>query len=77
MDEWVQADRVSDRIVDILNDELEKVDSKPLQVLAGQMLAFCAIASTMPKSIVPQPFIDVMDTIQRCLDSMREELDGK
>ncbi len=52
----ITADRISDRIVDILNDELvsmkiaEKIDG--LTLLAGQLLALKGLRNTMP---VPLP----------------------
>ena len=52
----ITADRISDRIVDILNDELvsmkiaERVDG--LTLLAGQLLALKGLQNTMP---VPLP----------------------
>ena len=72
-DGWERADRVSDEIVDLLNRERRKPDFSPLQMLAGQLLALCATASTMPRSMAPQPFIEVMDAVQRCLVSMMQE----
>ena len=70
---WDQADAVSDKIVDMLNKELRRKGSRPMQVLAGLMLGMCAFASTCPKADAPEPFIDVMNAIQRCLSSMMAE----
>jgi len=70
---WDRADAISDRIVDMLNDEVKQSDFSPTQALAGLMLGMCAYASTCPKEMAPQPFIDVMNAIQRCLNSMIAE----
>src|SRR5271165_3087906 len=76
MKNYDQADRISEKIVDILNEEFTKPNCSILQILMGQMLAFSAVASTMRKSSTPQPFIDVMDAIQRCFDSMQAEMEA-
>jgi hypothetical protein len=67
---WDVADRISDTIVDLMNKEISKPDFSPTQLLAGQMLAMCALANTCPKSIAPPEYVDVMNAIQRCLNSM-------
>lgn len=70
---WDRADAISDQIVDMLNRECRKEDFSPIQALAGLMLGMCAYASTCPKSIAPPEYIDVMNAIQRCLNSMIAE----
>ena len=67
---WDQADRISDTIVDLMNTEIRKPDFSPMQLLAGLMLAMCALASTCPKELAPDAYVDVMNAIQRCLESM-------
>jgi hypothetical protein len=67
---WDRADHFSDRIVDLLNEERKKPDFSPTQTLAGLMLGMCAFARTCRKEDAPQPYIDVMDAIRRCLNSM-------
>jgi hypothetical protein len=49
---FVQADRISDRIVDILNEERTKPGFNPVQAFAGQLLAILSFARTAP---VPRP----------------------
>jgi hypothetical protein len=70
VNEWKQADRISDAIVDLLNAEIKRPGFSPIQLLAGQMLAMCAMASTCPKSLAPPEYIEVMNAIARCLGSM-------
>lgn len=73
MAEWDRADRFSDRIVNLMNEERKRDDFSPTQMLAGLMLGMCAYASTCRKEDAPQPFVDVMDAISRCLGSMMAE----
>jgi hypothetical protein len=72
---WQRADDISDQIVDILKAEYGKPDFSPMQALAGMMLAMCSFASTCPKELAPEPYIAVMNAIQRCLNSMMEATD--
>lgn len=67
---WDAADRISDRIVDIVNEELDtmrKAESiDPLGLLAGQLLALLALVRTAP-AIHPPSFAAVADAAQDCL----------
>ena len=76
MTDWSRADRFSDRIVGLMNEERELPDFSPTQMLAGIMLGMCALVGATPKAIAPQELIDVMDAIQRCLGLMVDEPDG-
>jgi hypothetical protein len=52
--EWEIADRVSDRIVGILNDEKERPGFSPVQAVAGQCLALLSILDTAPAPRPPE-----------------------
>lgn len=73
---WAVADRISDAIVDLINAELkamrdeDRVDG--LQLLAGQLLAFCALHRTMP-AVMPKTLKVARDAIQACLADMVSE----
>jgi hypothetical protein len=70
---WDQADRISDRIVDVINDELKRPGGNhPVQIVAGQLLALCALATTMPRGIAPLPYVRVIQAAADCLKSMQE-----
>ncbi len=71
--EWGRADRFSDIIVRLMNDERRLPDFSPIQMLAGMMLGMCAMAGTVRKEDAPPELIDVMNAIQRCLRSMMAE----
>jgi hypothetical protein len=70
---WDRADAISDKIVDMLKEEVTRADFSPTQTLAGLMLGMCAYATSCPRSLAPQPFVDVMNSIQLCLTSMIAE----
>jgi len=77
MNHWVVADRLSDRIVDAVNDELDAMRAAnaidPIQLLVGQMLALLAFMHTAPTS-APDDFqaLGVMlETLVRKLHSAR------
>ena len=67
-----EADRVADAIVDVINVK-NKQGCSAMEILAGQLLALCAVARTVPREIAPQPFVDVMNAVHRCLVSMAEQ----
>lgn len=70
---WAIADRISDCIVETVNGELEQMKKQkniqPLQLLAGQLLAFKALESTMPL-VRPQG----VDQLFSCVDEVLKEL---
>lgn len=47
---WQQADRISDAIVDLLREEVKAPDMHPLEMLAGQLLAFKAYLASAPNA---------------------------
>lgn len=67
---WDRADRFSDKIVDLMNEERKLPDFSPTHMLAGMMLGMCALASTAPREHAPPEYVDVMNAINRCLNSM-------
>lgn len=71
--QWAVADRISDRIVNVINDEWEAMRLAgrldPLQLLAGQLLALLALARTMP-STQPREVEVVMTAATDCLHAM-------
>ena len=73
MNKWIIADRISDRIVVIVDDELEEMKGKeniePLQLFAGQLLAFKTLERTMP---VIRP--KVVNRLFSCVDEVLKEL---
>jgi hypothetical protein len=71
------ADRISDRIVDVLNDEIGKMrasgDMRATQLLAGQLLAFCALEQTMPPwEQNPGALRLLRAAVHTCLESLEE-----
>jgi hypothetical protein len=75
MNEWEIADRVSDGIVDLVNAELEDMKQstghmKPLQILAGQLLALMATFNTMPEEDHPMSLDKLQFAVAECLKSM-------
>lgn len=67
--EWKDADRISDRIVELINREAERGTS-PLQIFAGEMLALAALLRTAEGLSKPAPMIAVEAAIHACLASM-------
>ena len=72
MNLWVAADRVSDRIIELLNEERKRPDFSPVQCWAGQLLALLAFGRTAPV-IFPAEFGTVLMAADRCLTSMLRE----
>jgi hypothetical protein len=79
-EKWAIANRISDRIVGVINDELDLMrkanDVRPLQLLAGQLLAFCALEATLPVTrsfryvARPMVLVEVEAAIHDCLRSL-------
>ncbi len=61
--DWTIADRISDKIVNVINDELDAMRQRdaiePLQLLAGELLALHALAQTVPAG-APESFKQLM-----------------
>lgn len=74
---WRTADRISDRIVDIINGELEVMrctdDVQPIQLFAGQLLALLSMMMTMPNHNLPE-LHRVKNAAEQCLKIMMREL---
>lgn len=66
---FAQADRISDRIVDILNDERKKPGFNLVQAFAGQLLAILAFSNTAPTPR-PRPMAHVCKAAGECLMSI-------
>jgi hypothetical protein len=63
--------RISNRIVDLVNAELKK-NTSPLDIWAGQLLALLSLASTAPSS-TPTSFRNVIDAATACVLEMHRE----
>lgn len=74
--DWSIADRVSERIVAILNDELRQMRARSnvdsLQLLVGQLLAFYALGK-MP---APKPRPLSLEQLDSAIANMLDELRG-
>lgn len=68
--EWRDADRISDRIIDLSNEECQRGTS-PLQVFAGVMLGLMGIMRSAPKER-PIEMVGVEAAISLCLNAMLE-----
>lgn len=75
MTPWTVADRISDRIIDILNEELKKPDFDPVEALAGQLLALFRYMRTAPPD-TPASFQILKDDIQVVLGELMAERDS-
>lgn len=69
--EWADADRISDRIIDIANEEVQRGIS-PVQVFAGVMLGLMGVMRSAPQER-PIEMVGVEAAISLCLNSMLEE----
>ena len=78
IDDWMIADSLSDRIVDLVNEELaamrgqNRVDG--LQLLAGQLCALMALFGTMPAQPSIQP--EALGALRTAVRQVLEELMG-
>lgn len=70
--EWKEADRISERIVDMIRAEIE-VGTGPTQILAAQCLALKAFISTAPRKM-PQS-LRVLDEVVTAL--LQDMVKGK
>lgn len=71
---WEVADAISDRIIDLMNDEVEKMktagDIQPLQLLAGQLLGLVGFMRTAPQLSRPPSFNAVGQAAMDCLNDL-------
>jgi hypothetical protein len=67
---WDDADRISDRVIDLANEEFQRRVS-PLQVFAGIMLGLMGVMRSAPKKR-PIEMVGVEAAISLCLNSMLE-----
>jgi hypothetical protein len=70
-EEWALADRISDRIVNMMNEERLHPDFSPVQALAGQLLALLAMLSTAPM-VKPLSLGLVEEAVGACLHDLFE-----
>lgn len=70
---WKEADRISDRIVDLLNEEIKRPGFSPVQLFAGQMLAMLAVLRTAPQDGIPGELTIVRSAIELCLTAMMDD----
>jgi hypothetical protein len=64
------ADRVSDKIVAIFNEELEialRSTIGPVGLLYGYLLAFCALEQSMPPGTKPDSIVQLSKAVRNCL----------
>jgi hypothetical protein len=64
---WKDADRIGDKIVDLLREELKTPGFNPLEMFAGQMLAMMQMLKTAPRDKMPPSLILVQAAIDTCL----------
>ena len=72
--EWEDADRIADRIVDLMNEEIKRPGFSPLQMFAGQMLAILAMLRSAPRDAMPAEMMIVEKAIGLCLTAMMQRL---
>jgi hypothetical protein len=70
--DWALADRVSDRIVNIMREEIERPGFNPTQAFAGQMLAMMAMLQTAKGLKKPLSLMIVEEAIGGCLHDLFE-----
>jgi len=74
-DTWKFADRLSDKIVALVNAEIqERPDFSAAELLAGQLLALLALQRTVEAlgHLQPLPFQAVQMAAEACLRSLME-----
>lgn len=69
MKDFTAADRISDKIVDLINEQCKLPDVTAVQAFAGQLLAIMALTRTAPPTAPPE-FKAVVQAAERCLQSM-------
>jgi hypothetical protein len=79
--DWRYADRLSDRIVDLVNEELARMRDAgtvaPLQIFAGQLLALLAVMRTTNGLPRPASFQALERVARWCLQSMYQYAEDK
>jgi hypothetical protein len=71
--DWKCADRVSDKIVDLINAEREREDFTPIQMFAGQLCAMLALLRTADGIPLPMAMIEIRVAIEKCLSTILAE----
>jgi hypothetical protein len=66
---WEDADRISDLIVDLVNQQI-KTGISPVDVLAGQLLGLMALMLTAPLEVTPPSLLDLQIQIRATLRDM-------
>ena len=73
-EEWAIANRLSDRIVALANEELKAMRDQDhvqvFQVLGGQLLALLALLQTAPEG-APASFVLLNAAAMECLNEIR------
>jgi hypothetical protein len=76
-DEWKDADRISNAMVDLMQAEVKNGVS-PVSVLAGQLLSLMSLLSTMPRTDPPTSVLMVEKAVAVCLLDMKQGMaEGK
>ena len=73
MGDWSYSDQISDKIVDLANQERMKPEFSPTQFLVGLLLGLVGYQRSAAGMPVPKEFIAVHDAAVKCLRSMLEE----
>jgi hypothetical protein len=66
---WERADKISDLIVDLVNQQI-KAGTSPVDVLAGQLLGLMALMLTAPLEVTPPSLLDLQIQIRATLRDM-------
>jgi hypothetical protein len=76
MNDWEVADRISDRIVNALNEERDRMVKagtiEPFQLLAGVLLALTTLLSEAPLEQGPNDLISLKHCAAKVLSSLME-----
>ena len=70
---WELANKVSDRIIDMINEERKKPGFSPTQIMAGQMLGLMGFMLTAPDQLPPSMAL-AKAAIGNCLKDMMESM---
>jgi hypothetical protein len=66
------GDHISDRVIDMLNEEMKKQDFSPVGAILGVMMAFHGFVGTAPFEL-PATLCVVMDAMNACIMSILDE----
>lgn len=71
---WERADRISDQIVQIINDEVKQPNASSVDILAGQLLALVSYFGSFTENTpIPPPLAILREVVKDCLSSILEE----